>query len=216
MSYRPSVPPTSNPNYISPGRVKNNRRGVPWLAGCGLLGFGFLLGVVGLVIGALFWFGSPASNQPLPTRQPLPGVPDLSATLSESYLNAEIAREAKSNPLSIAGIVSLKDIVIKILPNEQIQVDVKVGNALVDFDVSVLESIGVVNGQIAVRAIGEPKVGKGNLPVNVNTVVQVVNTTIVEPQINNNVATIKVNERLLRLLDLQTANGQITVRYRAQ
>jgi hypothetical protein len=140
-------------------------------------------------------------------------VPDLSATLSESYLNAEIAKELKTNSPSLAGIVSVKDIVVKILPNEQIEVAARVGNPFVDFDITITESMSVINGQIALKAIGQPKVGKGNLPFDLNSVVQGINNLVVEPQINKNVANVKVNDRILKLIDLQTAAGLVTVRY---
>ncbi len=226
MSYRPPMPgsspggfqqPGNSNRYVSPGKVRDGRKkGIPWVLGCGLLLMGFVLGVAGILILALLVFGSPVSNQPFPARQPVPGITDLSATLSESYLNAETLREVKANPYTIAGIFSLKDISIKILPGQQFEINAKLGNSLVDFDVSVTESASVVNNKIVLRAIGEPKVGKGNLPISTNQVVQAINDNLIEPQLNRSAATIKVNDRQLNLIDLETQRGLLIVRYNAR
>jgi hypothetical protein len=224
MSYRPpgqssnpgGYPPPGRGNFVSPGQVRLTRRGsIPWLIGCGLIALGFVLGVVGLFLGAILYFGAPASSTPLPARQPQPGTSDITATVSEGYINTIVAQELNKNPQSIAGIISVKEIVVKVLPNEQIQVDVRVGNALVDFDISVTENIGVVNGKLEVRAVGEPKVGRGTLPVNVNSIIETVNNLVVEPQLNLNALNIKVNNQQLRLTDIQTTTGSVIVRYRA-
>lgn len=226
MSYRPPVPgsslgsyqqPGNSNRYVSPGKVRDGRKkGIPWLLGCGLLLMGFVFGVAGVLILAMLIFGTPVSNQSFPNRQPVPGVPDLSATLSESYLNTATVREIKANPYTIAGIFSLKDINIRVLPGQQFEINAKLGNNLVDFDVTVTESASVVNNKIVLRAIGEPKVGKGNLPISTNQVVQAINDSLIEPQLNRSAATIKVNDRLLTLIDLETQRGLLIVRYNAK
>lgn len=223
MSYRPSGPDrgytsSSGPSNYNVSGVRVRRKGggnVPWLAGCGLLFLGVFIGVVGLFLAALFWFGSPVSNQPLPRRDTGTAA-DLSATLSEGYLNAAFTKYLKENPVNLSGIATVKDATLEILPNQQIKASLRLGNAAVDFDVIVTEAVGVKDGKIQLQPVGQPQVGKGNLPVGTDRLVELINTTLIEPELNRNFTQLQVSSSKFRLLDVSTAAKAITVRYNAQ
>lgn len=223
MSYRPSgsgggYQPPAGPGSYNVSGVKVRRKksgGVPWLMGCGLLLFGIVIGVVGLLLFALFWFGTPVTNQPLP-RSDFKGTPDVAATISESYLNSTIAQFVNEKPISLGGLANVKDIVLRILPNQRIEATLRGGNNLVDFDIIVTEAIGLRDGKIALNPVGQPRVGKGDLPAGSDKLVELANTTIIEPQINQNLTQLKFNNRSYKLVDLSTAQGLITVKFNAQ
>ncbi len=220
MSYRPSSgggykPPPGPSNYnVSNVRSRSKGRGVPWMAGCGLLLFGIFLGAFGLFVFALYWFGTPPSNQLLPQRD-FNGVADVGATVSEPYLNTSVAKYLKDNPVNLNGIVSVKEIVLKILPNQQVDASLRVGNGFVDFDIGVTEEIGLRNGKIVLKPVGQPKVGKGNLPVGADKIVELANATLLEPQLNKSLTEIQVDNRKFRLVDISTQSGLISVKFNA-
>jgi len=190
-------------------------KGFSWLGGCGFLLLGSLIGIVGITLLAFFWLSSPVSNQPLPRRD-FTGTADVAATASEPYLNSAITRYLKANPISLSGIVNIKDITLQIQPEQQIAVALRVGNDLGDFNLTVTEAVAVQNGKIVLKPVGQPQVGKGNLPIPADQVVALANTLLIEPEINRNLAQIQVATYKFRLVDLTTAAGLITVKFNAQ
>lgn len=219
MSYRPPrptggyVPPAGPSNYnVSGARVRRRGAGVPWLAGCGLLLLGAFIGALALFALAIFYFGSPPNNQPLPRRD-FTGTADVSATLSESYLNAALTKYVKDNPITLGGLLGVKDIVLNIQPNQRVGVQLRVSGGPAVIDINVTEAIGVQNGKIVLKPVGQPSVGKGNLPLPADKVVELANTIFVEPQINQNLAQVEIDKRKFQLVDVSTADGLITVRF---
>jgi len=223
MSYRPSgsgggyQPPVGPGSYnVSGVKVRRKKNGgVPWFLGCGLLVFGMLIGVAGLLLFALFWFGTPVTNQPLP-RPDFKGTADVAATVSEAYLNVTTSQFVNEKPISLGGLANVKDIVLRVLPNQRIETTLRGGNNLVDFDIIVTEAIGLRDGKIVLNPVGQPKVGKGDLPAGSDKLVELANTTIIEPQINQNLAQLKFNNRTFKLVDVTTTQGLITVKFNAQ
>lgn len=213
MVYQPNGRPAAFP---SPGQVQRSRRGIPWVAGCALMLFGFILGVIALLLGALWYFGTGKDSAPLPVRPTATGTPDIAAQISESYLNTEIKRQIKANPVTIGGVVGLSDLVVKIQPGNLLEVQAKIGSPIADFDVTINERIAVQNGQIVLRAEGNPTVGKGNLPIDVSLVVNVINRDVVQPRINEAAAKVQINGRLLRLTEISTITQLITVKLQVQ
>jgi hypothetical protein len=213
MTYQPDGRPSA---YPSAGQVQRNRQGIPLFMGCFLMFFGFIVGVIALALGALWYFGSAPSTNPLPVRPTPTGTPDITAQINEGYINIEIQRQIKSNPINLGGVVGLKDLVISIKPNNLIDVQVKVGSPVADFDVSLTERVAVADGQITLRAEGNPRVGNGNIPIDITQIVNVVNRDIIQPRLNDAAAKIQVNGRNLRLIDINTTNQIITVKLNAQ
>lgn len=188
--------------------------GIPWVAGCGLLLLGMFIGALGLFFLAIFYFGSPASNQPLPRRD-FTGSADLSATMSESYLNTTLAKYVKDNPISLGGVIGVKDVVLNIQPNQRINVQLRVAGGPAVIDINVSEAIGVQNNRIVLKPVGQPSVGKGNLPLPAEKIVELANSAFVEPQINQSVAQVEIDNRKFQLVDALTADGLVTVKFNA-
>jgi hypothetical protein len=222
MSYRPGGSgggyyPPSGPSNYNVSSVRARRRGgggVPWLAGCGLLLLGLLIGAFGLLALAIFWFGTPASNQTF-ERRDTTSPTDLTATLSESYINSALTKYLKDNPINLSGILQVKDVVLELNPNQQVKANLRLGNGLVDFDVIVVEQVGISNNQLQLKPVGQPQVGKGNLPIGADKVVELVNNTLIVPQLNRNFFEVSVGDRKFRLVDVTTASKTITVKYNA-
>jgi hypothetical protein len=213
MTYQPGGQPSA---YPSAGQVKRNRQGIPWFMGCFLMLFGFVVGVVALALGSLWYFGSAPTNNPLPVRPTPAGQADITAQISEGYINTEIQRQIKSNPVSLGGVIGLKDLVVNVRAGNLIDVQLKVGSPVADFDISLTERVAVADGQITLRAEGNPKVGNGNIPIDITQIINVVNRDIIQPRLNDAAAKIAVNGRNLRLVDITTANQIITVKLNAQ
>jgi hypothetical protein len=95
-------------------------------------------------------------------------------------------------------------------------VALRTGNDIADFNINVTEALAVQNGKIVLKPVGQPQVGKGNLPLPADRVVDLANTLLIEPEINRNLAQIKVATYNFRLVDLTTASGLITVKFNAQ
>jgi hypothetical protein len=212
MTYQPGGRPAA---YPSAGQVRKNRQGIPWFMGCFLMFFGFVLGLITLALGALWYFGTAPSNSPLPVRPTPTGTPDISAQISEGYINTEIQRQIRSTNYTL-GVVNLKDIVINIRQGNLIDVQVRVGSPVADFDITLTERVAVADGQITLKAEGNPKVGNGNIPIDLTQIINVVNRDIIQPRLNDAAAKVQINGRTLRLNDISTNNQLIIVRLNAQ
>ncbi len=213
MSYRPSG--GKGAYNISNVHLRDRPARIPWLWSCGSLFLGFILGMIGLFLGALFYFGTPVSNNLIP-GPPYAGVADLSATLSENYLNSTIEKIVKSSTINLEGLATVKESLIRIRPNQLIDLSLKLGNSMIDFDVTATEKIGLVNGKIVLQPVGQPKVGQGNLPFGGDKVVELANTTLIQPEINKALADVIINKRSFRVVDVTTSQGLITLKFNVQ
>lgn len=218
MSYSPGPPrPPGYPPSAS-GRATTTRRGgsSSGLVGCGTFIMGFVLA---LVLGALAYFFlyiyNPNPNQPLPRPPEQAGTPDITATLSESYLNKEIARQLQSRAVR-AGPVELSDVVIKVLNNAQIEVTMRAKSGPASFDLTVTEQVSVQGGQVQLVAVGQPRATSGQLPPGINAILDQVNNEFIEPQINQQLTQITINSRNVRLTGLTSSPGLLTVRANIQ
>lgn len=205
---RPPYPPGK-----TPARPTRTSAGPSWGFGCGMFFLGFLLAAViaGVTVFFLFFYDSVNTSNPLARPPSQVGTPDFNATISQTYLNKEITRQLSSTPIK-TGPVEIRDMVLKIQDNSRIDVDVRASTGPVTFDMTITEQISVQNGQIKLEAVGQPKLLGGSLPPGVNAIVDAINTQFVEPQINQQVAQINVNKRAIRLLDISTSPGFITVK----
>jgi hypothetical protein len=207
-SSRPPYPPgkaPTRPTRTTPGRN--------WGFGCGMFFLGFLLAAViaGVTVFFLFFYDSVNTANPLARPPAQVGTPDFNATISQTYLNKEIARQLSGSPIK-TGPVEIRDMVLKIQDNARIDVDVRASTGPVTFDMTITEQISVQNGQIKLDAVGQPKLLGGQLPPGINAIVDAINNQFVEPQINQQVAQINVNKRPIRLLDISTSPGFIIVK----
>ncbi len=217
MSYNPGPPPPYSPQP-PPGYSNRNVRQVKPPPRRSRAGFGFAMFFLGtfftLLIGGIafffLYFYNPNPNAPLPRPADQAGAPDLTATLSQTYLNKEISRGLNAQPFQ-AGNVLIRDIVVQIKANSQMDITMRASTGPATFDLLVTESLAVQNGKIKISIVGQPKVTGGALPPAVNQILDQVNSQFIEPQINNEVAAININQRPLVLTGITSSPGFITV-----
>lgn len=209
---RPGNPGPSSP----PGRrPAPTRQG--WGFGCGMFFLGFVVAAIiaGAVVFFLYFYNSVNPDNPLTRPANQVGTPDFNATISQTYLNKEIARQLSGNPIK-AGPVEIRDMVLRVQNNSRIEVDVRASTGPITFDMTITEQVSVQNGQIKLNAVGQPKLLGGQLPPGVNAIVEAINSQFVEPQINQKVAQINVNQQAIQLLDISTSPGFINVKANVQ
>ena len=183
--------------------------------GCGSFILGFLTAAVLAGVGVFFlYFYNPNANSPLPRPTNAPGTPDISATLSQEYLNNEISRTLTSNPFKVSGI-TLQDAVITVKENSQIDVAMR-ATGVVSFDLTATEQVTVENGQIKLTLVGQPRMTNGQLPPAAGDILQQINTGFIEPHINEQVTQIMVDGRKLTLTGITTTSGLLTVQAKVQ
>lgn len=216
MSGTPGSPPpyySPQPNYPNrePRRVQPPPRQ-------GRAGFGFAMFFLGMVFAVLLgavavfflYFYNSNPNAPLPRPPTQNGTPDVAATLSQSYLNREIGAALSAKPYQ-AGALTIRDIVVEVKANSQMDVTMRASAGPATFDVMVTESLAVENGKVKIGIVGQPKVTGGALPTAVGNLMDQVNTQFIEPQINNQVSALNINGRSLQLSGINSAPGLITI-----
>jgi hypothetical protein len=224
MKYDAPKQPGQRPSAVRPGspapRPPGTRAPRPaprpnsrWMLGCGMFFFGFLVAaLIGAVAVFFLYFYDPGiSSAPLPRPTQVAGTPDLTATLSQTYLNKEISQQINGKT-SQAGPVQIRDIVVTIQADSLLDITVRASSGPFGFEMGLTERIYVQNGQIKLEAVGQPKVMSGQLPPSVNTILDAINNFFIIPQINQQIADIKVKDRAVNLLELTTTPGFITVK----
>lgn len=208
MSYNPGPPPpyaNRDARRVQPPRQSR-------------AGFGFAMFMLGalfaVIIGGVavffLYFYNPNPNAPLPRPAAQSGTPDIAATLSQTYLNREIAQALNGKPYDAGGIL-IRDIVVEIKGDSQMDVTMRASTGPATFDLQVTESLAVQNGKIKISVVGQPKVTGGALPPGINQILNQVNSQFIEPQINNQISSLAINGRPLQLTGLTSQPGLITL-----
>ena len=216
MSHNPGPPPP----YYPPQQGYTNRtsRRTQPPPRQSRAGFGFAMFFLGMVFAVLLgavavfflYFYNPNPNAPLPRPAAQSGTPDLSATLSQTYLNRDISGALSAKPYQ-AGAVTIRDIVVEVKADSQMDVTMRASTGPATFDLLVTESLSVENGKVKISVIGQPKVTGGALPASSSQIMGQVNTQFIEPQINNQVTALNINGGKLQLTGISSAPGLITV-----
>jgi hypothetical protein len=216
MSHNPGPPPP----YYPPQQGYSNRepRRTQPPPRQGRAGFGFAMFFLGMVFAVLLgagavyflYFYNPNPGAPLPRPAAQSGTPDLSATLSQTYLNREIANSLSAKPFQ-AGAVTIRDIVVQVKGDSQMDISMRASTGPATFDLLVTESLSVQNGKVKITIIGQPKVTGGALPPSAGQIMDQVNNQFIEPQINNQVNALNINGGTLQLTGISTAPGFITI-----
>ena len=215
MSYSPGPPPP----YRPPQQVYSNReprRTQPPRQG--RAGFGFAMFFLGIVFTILLaavaifflYFYNPNPTNPLPRPAAQTGTPDLSATLSQTYVNREIEKALAAKPYQV-GALTVRDIVVEVKSDSQMDVTMRASAGPATFDLLVTESLVVQDGKVRVAVVGQPKVTGGTLPIATGQLMNQVNTQFIEPNINNQVSALNINGGSLQLTAISTTPGQITI-----
>ncbi len=210
MSHQPVVQ-TPDPN--PPEKTgKRQRQGGSIGKGCGLFVLGFVLAVI-LIAATIFFLyfynNRPPSNLVRPPVQT--SVPDITATFSQTYLNREITRQLGITKYK-AGPVELVDLVVRIKEGAQVELDIKAITGPFHVDLSVTELIIIQDGLVKLDLVGSPRLMGGFLPPGINGLLDIINTQFIEPQLNQQLTKIIVNQRPIRITGATSTEGLLTVR----
>lgn len=215
MSHNPGPPPYYPQQQGYPNRESRRMRPPQQQ---GRAGFGFAMFFLGMVFAVLLggvaiyflYFYNSNPNAPLPRPASQTGTPDLSATLSQTYLNREISQALSAKPFQ-AGAVTIRDIVVQVKADSQMDITMRASSGPATFDLLVTESLAVQNGKVKLSIVGQPKVTGGALPPGVGQIMDQVNTQFIEPQINSQVSALNINGGSLQLTSINSAPGLITI-----
>lgn len=149
---------------------------------------GFLLNM--LLVSVLVWWliGSShtAKITPPPASNPA-SVSDLNVRVGQDYINREISRALKENPLDAFGVASISDLNVAFEPSSQMSVTVRLTTLSRDFDFNFKDSVAAVNQKVVLTQTGDVKLAVVGLSLSaLNEVVKRVNT-LVEDQINKQI-----------------------------
>jgi hypothetical protein len=169
-----NLPQTLNKPTHSKGPV------IAWWQVLGLMLAGSLLTIALFVIWLTFFAGVQENTNPL-TIPPTSGKPDLNAQVSQEYVNREIASILTKKPVSILGVVEVKQVVVQFSPGSVMDSKVRVTALGRQFDFNIKDTIEVRGNQVALTLKEDPKLeGLGlGLPVGMlNGVLEQVNASV--------------------------------------
>ena len=184
--------------------------GVPaYLSGCLIFLIGILLGIVGVVAAFFFLVGQAASNQQIPRNDP--NAPyDTKIDIAQKYLNDEVATALAQNPPSIP-LVTVKQVILNLQDNDQIKVTARLSGFGRDIDMSLIDQVALnSNGDIVLKQIGNATIANF-VQFDTSKVVNVINETIIAAQLNQNIKSIKVDGRGVKLATVNVRSGFLTV-----
>ncbi|MBN9390609.1 MAG: hypothetical protein J0I20_21440 [Chloroflexi bacterium] len=169
----------SNPIQMTP--VTRQPRQVKFIGWWQALLFMVAGGVltIGLAILYLVLFvGSPQNNTPL-TLPPVSGKADLTAQVSQEYVNREIASALTKKPVNILGVVDVKQVVVEFNPDSVLAADVRIAAFGRQLDFNIKDIVQVRGNQVALTLKEDPKLGGLGLPLGIlNGVLDQVNVSV--------------------------------------
>lgn len=138
-------------------------------------------GVLALGLAMLYlilFVGSPQDNTPL-TLPPASGKADLTAQVSQEYVNREIATALTKKPVNILGVVEVKQVVVQFNPGSVLDADVRIAAFGRQLDFNIKDTVQVRGNQVALALKEDPKLGGLGLPLGIlNGVLDQVNMSV--------------------------------------
>lgn len=136
------------------------------------------LTVILLVLYITLFVGSAQNNLPL-ALPPASGKADLTAGVSQEYVNREIASILDKTPVNILGVVEVKQVVVQFNSGSTLDARVRVTAFGRQLDFNIKDSLQVRGNQVALTLKEDPKLGGLGLPVGIlNGVLDQVNTNV--------------------------------------
>ncbi len=145
-------------------KLKQARSGLKWWQALGFMFGGGLLTMTGLVIYFMLLAGILPSSTPLAQPEPS-GKVDLTARLSQEYVNFEVMRSLSKNPISVLGVGQVKQITLQFSSNSVIDVSSRVVVLGKQFDVKSKQTIFVKDNKVAIVLVEEPQLEGFGVPV---------------------------------------------------
>ncbi|MDB5081711.1 MAG: hypothetical protein JWP00_3635 [Chloroflexi bacterium] len=169
-------------NNLPPTMQTQNTPKTPvivWWQALGFMVAGSLLTILLLVLWLVLFTGVPVNTTAL-TLPPPSGKADLTAQVSQEYVNREVAAILNRKPVSILGVVEVKQVVVQFNPNSVLDSNVRVTALGRQFDFIIKNTVEVRGNRVTLKLKEDPKLGGLGLPVGV--------LSGVVDQVNNSVA----------------------------
>jgi hypothetical protein len=185
---------------------------------------GFLLGLLGGASGVILLLLMAAAHQPLISIQPSAVDPDITIGIRERYLNARANSSLQtSNPI-VLPYVTVTNVELDFLPGNQMRLKPTFHAAIVDIGATVVNTVQLENGEIALHMVGDPQIQDIAIPIDwlpFNLSAEIRNAV---DRINNELLSTEINRQLsagfgsdqFRIIDVTTSDEYLTVRLRAK
>lgn len=134
-----------------------------WQAALFMLAGGILTVVLGILYITLF-VGVAQNNLPL-SQPPASGKADLTAQVSQEYVNREIASILAKKPVNILGVAEVKGVVVQFNPDQTLSATVRVAGFGRQLDFNIKDTVQVRGNQVALSLKENPQLDGLGLPV---------------------------------------------------
>ena len=165
---------------LPPGPVITPRQGrfIGWWQALLFMVAGGVLTAALAMLYLILFVGSPQNNTPL-TLPPASGKADLTAEVSQEYVNREIASALTKQPVNILGVVEVKQVVVQFNPDSVLAADVRIAAFGRQLDFNIKDTVEVRGNQVALTLKEDPKLGVLGLPLGIlNGVLDQVNLSV--------------------------------------
>jgi uncharacterized protein YpmS len=170
-----------------PPPVVRRRRLNLWLGGAGVLLLGIAFGMAATMLFLWLAVSQPLSPDPVPPPTPSQQQ-DARLTLSQEYINREVAAYLSANPVKVLGVLEVKQVVVELVPGNQVNITARAEAIGRQIDLKLKDNITVKDGQIVLTLAEPVNAGGLQLPfVNLNGIVDNVNV-LVANEINKLIA----------------------------
>ena len=158
-----------------------------WLGIIGLLLLGIAVGMAGTML--FLWL---VVSQPLSGTQvaspPASGQQDARLTLSQEYINREVAAYLADNPVKVLGVLEVKQVVVTLAPGTQVAITARAEALGRQVDLNLKDTISVKDGKVGLTLAEPVNAGGLQIPfVDLNGIVGNVNS-LVANEINKLIA----------------------------
>ncbi len=156
----------------------------------------WLLGLLGGATG-LFFLLLIAPHHPLLPQVPAFSDPDITISISESYLNSQAQQALKTTNPIVLPYVTVTGVEIDLQPGNRMRLQPMFHAAVVDVAATVENNVRLDNGQLALQMNGDPKIQDipipldwlpFNLPQQVRQAVDRINNELLSSEMNRQIS----------------------------
>lgn len=200
-------------------RGRRKRRTVAFL-------LGMLLGLVGGAAGMLLLLLMAAARHPLLTFPSglTNAHPDITIAIREGYLNQQANTELRTTHPIVLPFVNVTNVELDFQPGNQMRLKPTFHAAIVDVSATVVNTVQLENGQIALHMVGDPQIQDIQIPLDwlpfnlagqVRDGVDRINNELLAAEINRQLAAGFGSDRFY-IIDVTTSDDYLTVRLQAR
>lgn len=163
------------------------RQGVRWWQALGFMLLGSFLTIGLLWLWLLLTAGTPVSSLPLTLPAPS-GKPDLTASVSQEYINREIAVALAKTPISVLGVATIKEVVLEFQSAAAINIKARLVAFDRQFEFTIPNSVALKNNKVSLNLREDVKLGAIPLGI-LNDAIEQVNRTAAD-QLNGQLSAV--------------------------